>query len=189
MARKKTITRDQILDAAYTVVSTEGFSRFTARNIAAKMNCSTQPIYLEFQNMEDLKMALIKKVHEHLANDIFPVVHTGNKVNDLVLNYVGFATKERRLYRAMYLEEYGGGQEMQEFSSNYYKSLIQAEPRFKDLSEEQIDSLHMGTWIVATGIAALMSSGIIQPTEEKIVRLVEETMDSILARKEPIQIS
>ena len=72
MARKKTITRDQILEAAYTVVSTEGFSRFTARNIAAKMNCSTQPIYLEFQNMEDLKMALIRKVHDHLANGHLP---------------------------------------------------------------------------------------------------------------------
>lgn len=189
MARKKTITRDQILEAAYTVVSTEGFSRFTARNIAAKMNCSTQPIYLEFQNMEDLKMALIRKVHDHLATDIFPVEHTGNKVYDLVLNYVGFATKERRLYRAMYLEEYGGGQEMQEFSSNYYKSLIKAEPRFQALSEEQIDSLHMGTWIVATGVAALMSSGIIQPSDEQIIRLVEETMDSILERQLPIELS
>ncbi|MDT2756453.1 TetR/AcrR family transcriptional regulator [Enterococcus asini] len=189
MARKKTITREQILDAAYTVVSTEGFSRFTARNIAAKMNCSTQPIYLEFQNMEDLKMALIKKVHDHLATDVFPVEHTGNKVYDLVLNYVGFATKERRLYRAMYLEEYGGGQEMQEFSYNYYKNLVKAEPRFKDLTDKQIDSLHMGTWIVATGIAALMSSGIIQPTEEEIIRLVEESMESILSMEEPIKLS
>ena len=139
--------------------------------------------------MEDLKMALIRKVHDHLATDIFPVEHTGNKVYDLVLNYVGFATKERRLYRAMYLEEYGGGQEMQEFSSNYYKSLIKAEPRFQALSEEQIDSLHMGTWIVATGVAALMSSGIIQPSDEQIIRLVEETMDSILERQLPIELS
>lgn len=189
MARKKTITREQILDAAYTVVSTEGFSRFTARNIAAKMNCSTQPIYLEFQNMEDLKMALIKKVHDHLATDVFPVEQTGDKVYDLVLNYVGFATKERRLYRAMYLEEYGGGQEMQEFSYNYYKNLVKTDPRFEDLTEEQIDSLHMGTWIVATGIAALMSSGIIQPTDEEIIRLVEDSMESILSREEPIKLS
>lgn len=58
MARKKTITRDQILKAAYEVVATEGFTRFTARNIAAKMKCSTQPIYLEFKNMDDLKKCI-----------------------------------------------------------------------------------------------------------------------------------
>lgn len=46
MARKKTITKDQILAAAFEVATTEGFSKFTARNIANKMNCSTQPIYL-----------------------------------------------------------------------------------------------------------------------------------------------
>lgn len=62
MARKKTITKDHILNAAYEIVATEGFSRFTARNIASKMKCSTQPIYLEFKNMDDLKNALFDKI-------------------------------------------------------------------------------------------------------------------------------
>ncbi|HIX69461.1 MAG TPA: TetR/AcrR family transcriptional regulator [Candidatus Enterococcus stercoravium] len=189
MARKKTITRDQILDAAYAVVSTEGFSRFTARNIAAKMNCSTQPIYLEFQNMEDLKQALLKKVYDYLAEDIFPVERTGDKIVDIALNYIKFATKERRLYRAMYLEEYGGGQEMQEFSYHYFKDLVRSEEKFQNLPEDQVESLHTGTWIVATGIAALMSSGIISPSDDQIVRLIKETIDGILDRKEPIDMS
>ena len=54
MARKKTITHDQILNAAYDLVVEQGFKSFTARNIAKKMNCSTQPIYLEFKNMAEL---------------------------------------------------------------------------------------------------------------------------------------
>ncbi|ELB47462.1 hypothetical protein OKE_03168 [Enterococcus faecium EnGen0043] len=61
MARKKTITREQILAAAYEVAATDGFTRFTARNIANKMNCSTQPIYLEFKNMDDLRQALLSR--------------------------------------------------------------------------------------------------------------------------------
>lgn len=188
MARKKTITRDQILDAAYDVVATEGFGRFTARNIAAKMKCSTQPIYLEFKNMQDLKFALIKKVHDYLGTTVFPVEHTGNRLIDLALNYIGFATAERRLYRAMYLEEYGGGKEMQEFSYNYFTKTVTEDPQYAALSEEEIESLHTGTWIVATGIAALMSSGIINPTEEQIIQLMQESVDSILTRKEPIAI-
>ena len=72
MARKKTITRDQILKAAYEVVATEGFTRFTARNIAAKMKCSTQPIYLEFKNMDDLKSALINQIYDYLATEVLP---------------------------------------------------------------------------------------------------------------------
>ena len=53
--RRKVYTKDQILKAAYDVVAKEGFKGFTARNIAKKMGISTQPIYLEFKNMEDLK--------------------------------------------------------------------------------------------------------------------------------------
>ena len=34
MARKKTITKEQILKATYELVAKEGLSKFTARNIA-----------------------------------------------------------------------------------------------------------------------------------------------------------
>ena len=44
--RRKVYTKDQILKAAYEVISKDGFGKFTARNIAKKMGISTQPIYL-----------------------------------------------------------------------------------------------------------------------------------------------
>lgn len=109
MARKKTITKDQILAAAFEVATTEGFSKFTARNIANKMNCSTQPIYLEFKNMDDLKQALFAQIYEYLKHEVFPVVHTGNTIIDLAVNYIDFANREKKLYSSLYLEEYGGG--------------------------------------------------------------------------------
>ncbi|ALS03178.1 TetR family transcriptional regulator [Enterococcus silesiacus] len=188
MARKKTITKDQILNAAYEVVATEGFSKFTARNIATKMKCSTQPIYLEFKNMDDLKEELFEKIHQYLAKEVFPVTHTGNTIVDLALNYIHFAKNESKLYRALYLEEYGGGKRMQEFSYSYFSNAVKQDPDYKKLKDTEINSLHMGTWIVATGIAALMTSGIIRPTDQQIERLMKEAIDQILERNEPIDI-
>lgn len=189
MARKKTITKDQILKAAYEVVATEGFARFTARNIAAKMKCSTQPIYLEFENMDDLKNALITQIHHYLATEVFPVERTGNTIIDLALNYIGFANREKRLYRALYLEEYGGGEAMQKFSFDYFLKAVAKDELYKDIDKTELRSLHAGSWIVATGIASLMSSGIIQPTEDQIIKLMEETIESIHQRKAPIDIT
>ena len=177
MARKKTITKEQILTAAYEVVATEGFSKFTARNIANKMKCSTQPIYLEFL-----------KIHKYLAKEVFPVKHTGNTIVDLALNYIHFATSESKLYRALYLEEYGGGKKMQEFSYHYFTEAVKADPEYANLNDVQIDSLHMGTWVVATGVAALMTSGIIHPSEEQIIHLMKDSIEAILERDEPIDI-
>ncbi|BDP81042.1 hypothetical protein EfmAA290_17180 [Enterococcus faecium] len=55
------------------IVAKEGFKGFTARNIAKKMGISTQPIYLEFKNMEDLKNTLLDSIFEQLKEDVFPI--------------------------------------------------------------------------------------------------------------------
>lgn len=89
--RRKVYTKDQILKAAYDVVAKEGFKGFTARNIAKKMGISTQPIYLEFKNMEDLKNTLLDSIFEQLKENVFPVERTGDKIIDLGLNYIYFA--------------------------------------------------------------------------------------------------
>lgn len=180
MARKKTITKEQILKAAYEVVATEGFSRFTARNIAAKMGCSTQPIYLEFKNMNDLKEALLDQLYAYLADEVFMVEHTRQPLIDLALNYIHFAEREKQLYRALYLEESGFGNKMQAFSNNLFAELASKDPSYENLSPEQIQSLNMGCWVVATGIASLMSSAIIKPTDEQIISLMQLTIDNIL---------
>lgn len=188
MARKKTITKEQILAAAYEVAATEGFSRFTARNIANKMNCSTQPIYLEFKNMEELKQSLFEQIYDYLKYEVFPVEHTGNSIIDLAFNYIHFANREKKLYRSLYLEEYGGGREMQKFSYNYFVDIVKKDPEYADLTEEQIESLHNGTWIIATGIAALMSSNIIHPSDLQIEKMIQDSIDAILRLKEPIEV-
>ncbi len=183
MARKKTITRDQILNAAYQLVATEGFSKFTARNIANKMKCSTQPIYLEFQNMDDLKDQLYEKIQAYLANDVFSKEHTGDFIVDLTLNYVQFAVKEKILYRALYVEEHGGGTRMSEFSYAYFMEELKKVPDLKRLSEPKKEKLMFDTWIMASGIASLSSGHLIELNEQEIIEKVQRMVSNILLEK------
>lgn len=63
---------------------------------------------------------LYSKIHKYLAKEVFPVKHTGNTIVDLALNYIHFATSESKLYRALYLEEYGGGKNARILLSLFY---------------------------------------------------------------------
>lgn len=189
MARKKTITRDQILKAAYEVVTQDGFSKFTARNIANQMNCSTQPIYLEFKNMDDLKQELIRNIFTHLSEDVFTREVTGNRLIDFGLNYIDFATNEKKLYRALYLEDCGNGELMQETSYKWFKEIAVAQSNLEDLSDEQIRSIYLGFWIMTTGMASLTSAGIIEFVQEDVIDILEETLDSIVQRKQLIDMN
>ena len=55
MARKISITKEMIQKAAFEIAKTEGMEAVTARRLADKAGCSTQPIFRIYENMEQLQ--------------------------------------------------------------------------------------------------------------------------------------
>ena len=55
MPASKKVTKDDIVNAAFEVMRDGGFGSVNARSVAKKLGCSTQPIYLSFQSMDELK--------------------------------------------------------------------------------------------------------------------------------------
>lgn len=53
--------KNEIINASFDIVRKEDFDNLNARAIAKKLGVSTQPIFSNFKNMEDLKMEIIKK--------------------------------------------------------------------------------------------------------------------------------
>ena len=86
MARKESITRDDLLTAAFTLLQEEGIGQVTARKLAAKAGCSTQPIFRIYKNMEELMEELFIKAcdffqeyYERIPRQtVTPFVHLGN---------------------------------------------------------------------------------------------------------------
>ena len=61
MPAVRKVSKEQIIDAAVEVLRDDGFSAINARSVAKELGCSTQPIYLSFQNMDDLKAAMTQR--------------------------------------------------------------------------------------------------------------------------------
>lgn len=173
MARRKTITREHILDAAHEVVSTEGFSGFTARNIASKMKSSTQPIYLEFKNMDELREVFLAEVEVYLRDEIFSREVSGDAIIDLTLNYVDFAKKEKMLFRALFVEDHADGKILNEFGLKMFLDRAKGREEYKGMSEESLHTTFFGNWITATGLASLATSGRMNATTEEIIQIVK----------------
>ena len=108
MSAIKKITKESIIDAAIEVLRDGGFSSINARSVAKQLGCSTQPIYLSFRNMDELKAALTeravamhtKRVRESLK------AHEGNdsRYSSYRMGFVLFAAKEKQLFRWLYLD-------------------------------------------------------------------------------------
>ena len=54
MARKESVTKNDILEAAFSILQEEGIEQVTARKLAARANCSTQPIFRIYKNINEL---------------------------------------------------------------------------------------------------------------------------------------
>ena len=63
MARKELITKDIILETAFTLAKAEGIENVTASKLAAQIGCSTQPILRVYTNMSDLYTEIYQRNH------------------------------------------------------------------------------------------------------------------------------
>ena len=55
MPKKPTTTKEAMIQAAFRLVREQGHPALTARNLAAALGCSTQPIMYQFPNLDVLK--------------------------------------------------------------------------------------------------------------------------------------
>ena len=111
MPAAKKVSKDKIIDAAIEVLRDGGFSAVNARSVARKLGCSTQPIYLSFQSMEELKVALTERaieMHTQRVRDSLRA-HEGNdsRYSSYGMGFVRFAAEEKQLFRWLYLESDG----------------------------------------------------------------------------------
>ena len=177
--RRKVYTKDQILKAAHEVVLESGFEKFTARNVAKKMGISTQPIYLEFKIMEDLKRTLLQKIETDLTRKFMSQPITGDLIVDAPVHYVEFALKKPKLFKALFVDPKGGGPIMYEYSVEFYKELSKQSRRFSKLPKEDFELLHLEAWIVVNGLITMLLAGIITLTREELIELVQQLIEDI----------
>ena len=111
MPAAKRISKEAIIDAAEAVLRTGGFEAINARSVAKALGCSTQPIYLTFRNMEELKSALTQRAIEQHTRRVRASLraHEGcdSRYSSYGMGFVQFAAQEKQLFRWLYLE---GGQ-------------------------------------------------------------------------------
>lgn len=106
MARKESITIQDILETAFKMTREEGFSNVTARKVAAKAGCSTQPIFRVYKNMEELWAAVYNKAIDFFRDyyDLYPRIGNTPFYN-LGMAYIAFAKEEKHLFRLLFLSE------------------------------------------------------------------------------------
>lgn len=173
MARKKEIDKQRILDAAYKLAVRGGIESLTARNIAKAVNCSTQPIYLEFENMQDLRNQVLARISDELKSNTLQQNFTGEPLIDLDLSYLYFAKEHVDLFRAMFVDSKFGNQMIVDtlmgLGIEKFKQQFDAE----QYSDERLKHIVIANWIAATGLATLLINKMANFTQAQMVSVLK----------------
>lgn len=181
MARKKEIGRNKILNTAYKMVVKDGIESLTARNIAKVGHFSTQPLYLEFSSMDELRKEVLRKITENLKNDILQKSYTGKPLIDMDLSYIDFAKEHENLFKAMFVDAKFGNKIITDTLINLGIKRFKEQYKDSDYSEEKIKNIVIANWITTIGIASLIVNEIASFSQTQIVNVLSaQIKDAIL---------
>ena len=100
------ITKEQILDAAVSIIRKNGLDSLNARALAQELHCSTQPILYAFSTMEELKRAAYRRVDQLHTEYLLNTPPGSDPLLEIGLNYIRFAVEEPRLFRFLFQSGY-----------------------------------------------------------------------------------
>lgn len=110
----KKVSKEDIIDAAVEVLREGGAAAINARSVAKKLGCSTQSIYLSFQNMDELKAAMTQRAvalhtrhvrdSQRVHGDSGSCYSQYSRYSSYGMGFVKFAAEEKHLFRWLYLD-------------------------------------------------------------------------------------
>ncbi len=183
MARKETITKKDILNAAFEMASEEGFDHVTARTLAARAGCSTQPIFRVYKNMEELGKELFEQVIAFFTAyyESFPK-KSDTPFANLGLAYVCFAQENPKLFQLLFDSENRHGKSLYDILNGPTGAVVKEINNARVHGCKDPSTMFMKMWIFIHGAACMSLTGDYDLSEAETITLLEESYHAFQER-------
>ena len=176
MSRKESISKEAIVQAAFEILQEEGIEQVTARKLAVKAGCSTQPIFRVYKGMEELIEELFGKACSFFQDfyagmprqTVTPFVNLG-------LAYIKFAQEHKKLFEFIFLSENRFGRSLYDLvngNGGYVSKEIQTAAA---QGCSHASDLFMKMWIFIHGAACMSLTGDYDLSETETMQLLKDS--------------
>lgn len=175
MARKESITMQDILDTAFEMTREEGFISVTARKVAAKAGCSTQPIFRVYKNMDELWSAVYEKAVGFFRDyyDLYPKTGTAPFTN-LGMAYIAFAREEKHLFQLLFLSDFVHKKSLYEVLNGKTGNVLSEIKRAAADGCKDPQGMFMRMWLFIHGAACMCLTGDYDLSDKETKELLEQ---------------
>lgn len=157
MPPKIKITKEEIIHASIEIIRKSGQESLNTRNIAASLSCSTQPIFSNFANMEQLHTAVRSYAHNLYLSFLDKEDKKGiyPKYKAFGMAYIRFAKEERELFKFLFMCDNGAKQ----LPSNVDREAsIELIMQSNAVSRATAELMQLEMWVFVHGIATMIAT-------------------------------
>lgn len=186
MPKSVKITKEKILEAAFSIVREKGIESLSNRELAKKLNSSIRPIYYQFKNVEELNNELYIKIEKYFYKFLMDkMVDNIPPYKQVGINYIRFAKEETNFFKFLFMS--GSDLVPKEFISRDnedYQELTKLIKLSTQLKDEDIADFHTKMWVFTHGIAMLVATDTVKLTESQIKDLLSLEFQALMLLKE-----
>lgn len=181
MPPTKKYQKEDIINAAYDIVKKEGLSGLNARRIAKELNCSVQPIFHNFENMEDVEKIVIEKINNDFEENVRSATDNEKPYLAKGMAYIKFARDYPEFFKILFMRKTDMSPEEFVLSDKVTTdTVIKAGQKVFGLSEAKQKDFHIKVWIFTHGIACLLATKTVYLTDKEIYDLLGSTTREML---------
>ena len=173
MAPRNKFTRDEMIEAAVSVVREKGIDALTAKALAGELGVSTQPVFTCFHTIEEAKSevrAAAERVYDRYVQEglrmKIPFLGVG-------IQYIHFAKEEPQLYRLLCLTSNEEGYSSVMDALSHSQELVRDSLRqIYHIDGHTADRYFRDMWLVVHSLATLVVTGGCSYSEEEMENIL-----------------
>ena len=180
MSPRIKVTKEQIMDAAFEIAEKEGLAQISVRKVAAALDCSVAPIYVNFENAEALISAVVEKAMT-INMEYVSRPYTDEPFLNMGIGSIMLAYEHKRLYRDI-VERKRLCEEINNPKHSVLIDIMKTDKKLIGFSEAQIMHILFTLQVFTTGLctyasAEKMPEGI---TLDLLLKLLEDTGNDVI---------
>ena len=181
MPPKVKITKEDIIKTAIELVRREGTGALNARAIADALSCSTQPIFSNFETMDELQKAMVAAAYgrylDLIQNEIKSEKYPPYKAFGMA--YIRFAQEEKELFKLLFMRDRTG----EDLSpSPDFEESVQMIMQANGLPRETAMLMHLEMWSCVHGIGTMLATDFLTLDESLVSDMLSDVYQGVRAR-------
>ena len=183
MSPKPKFTREEIIQAALTIVSQKGADALTAREVGEQLGSSARPIFTVFKNMEELQAEVRQAAMERFEARVAQTEPGIPLFKQVGIQMVTFGVQEPKLYQLRFMQEHGEAATFDDVFGQLggtAERCIAAICQDYGLDAQDARTLFENVWIYTFGIGALCATRVCRFSPEQLGQMLTTEFQAML---------